>query len=161
MSILSRRGFLVSSVLSATVVGAVTLSGCKDKASGQQGQTQQGAATRCKHCGMKIDPTSAWRAELVAADGSVLAFDTPRCALTQWRTGKSQAVTLRVQEYYERKWRNADELRFVLGGDVVGPMGPDLVPVDPSRATKFIQDHGADRALRLDEVTTDVLSGIK
>lgn len=166
MSTLSRRGFLVS-VMSASVAGVITLgasvSGCKDKPSGQQGQPaqQQGAATRCKHCGMKIDPTSAWRAELVAADGSVLAFDTPRCALTQWRTGKSQAVTLRVQEYYERKWRNADELRFVLGGDVVGPMGPDLVPVDPSRATKFIQDHGADRALRLDEVTTDVLNNIK
>jgi hypothetical protein len=37
-------------------------------------------------------------------------------------------------------------------------MGPDLVPVDPSRVTKFIQDHGADRALSLDEVTLQVLT---
>lgn len=116
---------------------------------------------RCKHCGMRIDPSSAWRAELIAADGSATSFDTPRCALTSWRTGKSQATSLRVQEYYERKWRSAEELRFVIGGDVAGPMGPDLVPVDPSRATKFIQDHAADRALRLDEITADVLSGMK
>lgn len=112
---------------------------------------------RCGHCGMKIDHESAWRAEIVGADGAVASFDTPRCALTWWRT-KAPSSTVRLQEYYERSWRNADELRFMIGGDVVGPMGPDLVPVDPSRSTKFIQDHGADRALRLEEVTIDVLT---
>lgn len=118
-------------------------------------------APRCKNCGMKIDPTSVWRAELVGADGAMTTFDSPRCALSSWRSGKTRATTLRVQEYYERTWRSADELRFVIGGDVLGPMGPDLVAVDPSRATKFIQDHGADRALRLDELTADVLSSMK
>lgn len=116
---------------------------------------------RCKHCGMRIDPSSPWRADLVLADGTATSFDTPRCALTSWRTGKTQATALRVQEYYDRRWRGGDELRFVIGGDVVGPMGPDLVPVDPPRATKFIQDHGADRALRLDEITTEVLNALK
>lgn len=140
-----RRDFIL---LAATTIAAAA---CKSKSAEQ----------RCKHCGMKIDPASAWRTDLVAPDGTTTSFDTPRCALTSWRTGKSQAASLRVQEYYERQWRSGDELRFVIGGDVVGPMGPDLVPVDPARATKFIQDHGADRALRLDEITTDVLSGMK
>jgi nitrous oxide reductase accessory protein NosL len=140
-----RRDFILMAV--ATAVAAA----CKSKPSEQ----------RCKHCGMKIDPSSAWRATLVATDGTSTSFDTPRCALTSWRSGKPQAVLVQVQEYYERRWRSGEELRFVIGGDVVGPMGPDLVPVDPTRATKFIQDHGADRALRLDEVTMDVLAGIK
>ena len=113
---------------------------------------------RCKHCGMKIDPASAWRTELVGADGTVTSFDTPRCAFMSWRNGSSTASTLRVQDYYERRWKNADALRFVVGGDVLGPMGPDLVPVDPSQVTKFIQDHGADRALRVEEVTSTVLA---
>lgn len=121
----------------------------------------QPSELRCKHCGMKIDPASAWRADLVTADGMITSFDTPRCAFTSWRSGKSQAVSLKVQDYYDRRWRNAEELRFMIGGDVVGPMGPDLVPVDPSRSTKFIQDHSADRALRLDEITMDVLSNVK
>jgi hypothetical protein len=133
-------------------VFAVVLAGCKGKSAEQ---------VRCKHCGMKIDLASPWRAELVAADGSVTSFDTPRCALTSWRSGESQAVSAKLQEYYERKWRNAEEVRLVLGGDVIGPMGPDLVPVEPTRATKFIQDHNADRALRIDEVTKDVLANIK
>jgi copper chaperone NosL len=65
-----------------------------------------------------------------------------------------------VQEYYDRQTRDGSELRFVIGGDVVGPMGPDLVPVDPARSSKFIQDHGADRALKLEEITPEVLASI-
>jgi copper chaperone NosL len=139
---LLRRDFILFAIAAPLVVG------CKRE-------------QRCKHCGMRIDPASPWRTELVGDGGSVTSFDTPRCALTSWRSGKSVAKTLRAQEYYDRQWREGDALRFVLGGDVVGPMGPDLIPVDPSRALKFIQDHGADRAVRLDEITLDVLSAMK
>src|SRR5262249_9038572 len=115
---------------------------------------------RCKNCGMRIDPKSAWRTELVAVDGTVTSFDAPRCALASLRSQKTPS-TVRVQEYYERRWRDGADVRFVVGGDVLGPMGPDLVPVEPSRVSKFIQDHGAERALRLDEVTSDVISNLK
>lgn len=112
---------------------------------------------RCKTCGMKIDPKSEWRAELLLADGTTLAFDTPRCALRAFRGGGYDAKTLFVQEYYAREKVDASSVRFVVGGDVVGPMGPDLVPVAPPRVTKFIQDHGADRAYTLDELTREAL----
>lgn len=139
---MKRREFVVGSCLAL-----VALTSCKKVA-------------RCKHCGMKIDPKSAWRTELVGDDGAVTEFDTPRCALTSWRQGKTIAKSIRVQEYYDRQWRDGSEVRFVIGGDVVGPMGPDIVAVDPSRASKFIQDHGADRALLLGEVTPQILSNI-
>ena len=113
---------------------------------------------RCRNCGMRIDPASQWRAELVAVDGTSTAFDTPRCALQSWRGGKTPAKSVRVQDYYERRMHDGAEVRFMLGGDIVGPMGPDLVPVEPALVSKFIQDHGAERALRLDEVTLDTLS---
>jgi copper chaperone NosL len=137
-----RRDFL--RLLAGSALALVAASACKKDA-------------RCKSCGMRIDPASAWRTELVSADGSIATFDTPRCALQSWRSGKTPATSVRVQDYYDRQLRDGNEVRFVLGGDVVGPMGPDLVPVDPARVSKFIQDHGADRALRLDEVTTEVL----
>jgi len=116
---------------------------------------------RCSHCGMKIDPASTWQTKLVDDAGTTTSFDTPRCALTAWRSGKTPAKGIRVQDYYDRVWREGTEVRFVLGGDVVGPMGPDLVPVDTSRVTKFIQDHNADRALALDEVTLEILGKMK
>jgi len=113
---------------------------------------------RCKHCGMKIDPASPWKTELVGADGAVSTFDTPSCAFTSWRSGQTPAKTLRVQDYYQHQWHSADELRFMVGGDVIGPMGADLVPVMPALVTKFIQDHAADRALKADEITSDFLA---
>jgi len=143
---MNRRELLIALATSALVL--TTASGCTKK------------EARCKHCGMRIDPTSAWHAELIGDDGKVTAFDTPRCALTSWRSGATPAKTIRVQEYYDRQTRDGSEVRFVIGGDVVGPMGPDLVPVDPPRSSKFIQDHGADRALKLEEITPQVLAGI-
>lgn len=139
---MNRRHFLLSSVL---VFAAFSEMACKKE-------------PRCANCGMRIDPASPWRAELVAEDGSATSFDTPRCALVHWRSGKSRARTLRVQEYYERTPRDANDVRFVVGGDVVGPMGPDFVPVDPSRVSKFIQDHAAERSFRLEEISLETLS---
>lgn len=142
---MNRRSFVLGAC--SSVMAVVAVAGCKKDA-------------RCKHCGMKIDPASAWRAELVGDDGKVTQFDTPRCALTSWRSGTTPAKAIRVQEYYDRQMRDGNDVRFVVGGDVVGPMGPDIVPVDPPRSSKFIQDHTADRALRLEEITPQILSSI-
>ena len=103
---------------------------------------------------MKIDPTSAFRAELTT-NGKVLAFDTPRCALTAYR---AQGGALRVQEFYSRVWVSASDVRFVKGSDVQGPMGPDLVPVEPTKVEKFQHDHVGGRAYALAEVDDGALA---
>jgi nitrous oxide reductase accessory protein NosL len=116
---------------------------------------------RCALCGMIIDPASSWRADLVLADGSTKHYDTPRCAFTAWRSGAAAAVSLRVLDYYDRRWREGSDVLFVVGSDVPGPMGPDLVPVDPARAAKFAQDHGAGRPLGIAAVTSELLSELR
>ena len=40
----------------------------------------------------------------------------------------------RFREYYSQELKPAEELRFVRGSDVIGPMGPDLVPVSEGTA---------------------------
>ena len=114
---------------------------------------------RCSNCGMKLDPASAWLAEIVQDDGTKLTFDTPRCALTASLAGKKGK--LRFQDYYDKKWHDAGELRLVTGSNVLGPMGPDLVPVDPARAQKFSQDHEGDKTLTVAEITKAVLDDLK
>lgn len=109
---------------------------------------------------MKVDRANAWTTEVLLNDGATVFCDTPRCALTAWRVTKTLfANGIRVREYYDAKgpMRDGKDLRFVVGGDVHGPMGPDFVPVEPSRVSKFIQDHGADRAYTLDEISPEVL----
>ena len=103
---------------------------------------------------MKIDPTSAFRADLTK-DGKVLAFDSPRCGLTVYR---AQGGSLRVQEFYSRAWVNAPDVRFVKGSDVLGPMGPDLIPVDVAKVEKFQHDHTGARAYTLAEIDDGALA---
>ncbi len=93
---------------------------------------------RCAHCGMKIAPDSPWKTEVVGA-GKVAVYDTPRCALFD---AVGTASKVRVQEFYDRNWLDASEVRFVRGSDVLGPMGPDLVPVNAAHVAKFTKDHG-------------------
>jgi hypothetical protein len=109
---------------------------------------------------MKIDPSSPWRADLVRDDGVHVHFDSPRCALLAWRTGRVPAQAVSLQEFYDRAWRSGTELRFAIGSDVVGPMGADVVPVDPSRADKFAADHHAARVVGLEDLTSPVLQAL-
>jgi nitrous oxide reductase accessory protein NosL len=112
---------------------------------------------RCPNCGMKIDPQSPWRAEIV---GEVpRTCDAPRCAFAIWLRFRSK-TSIRVQDHYDRAWHDASEVRFVVESDVLGPMGPDLVPVTTDRAAKFTKDHGG-RALALESVTDQTLADLK
>jgi hypothetical protein len=98
------------------------------------------SGVRCGTCGMRIDPASPW-VSYVTVGGKELAFDTPRCAFGAWRKAASSASGARFREYYSQEMRPAEGLRFVQGSDVVGPMGPDLVPVATENAGRFARDH--------------------
>ena len=113
-----------------------------------------GGAKRCGHCGMKIDETSAFHAALEQS-GSRDEFDTPRCALSEWKS-RGGTGTVFVQDYYDRVLQDGKALRFVIGSDVIGPMGPEIVPVDAARAAKFEKDHGG-KDYTLAELTTELL----
>jgi hypothetical protein len=97
-------------------------------------------AARCGTCGMKIDPASPFVAYLDTGSREI-AFDTPRCAFIAWRSRFSTASAARFREYYSRRLKAAGELSFVYGSDVLGPMGPELVPVETSLAPRFARDH--------------------
>jgi hypothetical protein len=77
-------------------------------------------------------------------------------ALTEWLASGKHG-TIRVQDYYDRARHDANDVRFVTGSDVVGPMGPDLVPVDAARVGKFEKDHGGTSALALADIDEKAL----
>jgi hypothetical protein len=97
-------------------------------------------APRCATCGMKIDPSSPWVAYLETTNGE-LAFDTPHCALRAWHLDRGHVRSARFRDYYSQELKNADDLRFVRGSDVLSPMGQDLVPVASANANRFARDH--------------------
>ena len=97
---------------------------------------------RCGHCGMRIGDWLTCTA--MRADGQPVSFDTPKClfaflASEEGAGAREPAVT----EYYSRTSRPADSVVYVDGSDVMGPMGRDLIPIEPrERAEGFVRDHG-------------------
>jgi nitrous oxide reductase accessory protein NosL len=63
-------------------------------------------------------------------------------------------VEVYVTEYYTTRAVRADKAFFVVGSDVMGPMGRELVPIgNEEDARTFSTDHGGDRIFTFDQVT--------
>ena len=125
--------------------GALLLLGALLLASGcRQGR-------RCATCGMKVDPASAWVSYVTIGEKEE-AFDTPSCAISAWKKAGARGRDARFREYYSQELKPAKELRFVRGSNVIGPMGPDLVPVGAETASRFARDHNGAPAQTADEI---------
>ncbi|MDT8339577.1 MAG: nitrous oxide reductase accessory protein NosL, partial [Sulfurimonas sp.] len=59
-----------------------------------------------------------------------------------------------VSDYYSQKAISAKEAYYVVGSDVYGPMGEELIPfAKESEAKTFYMDHKGSKILRFDEIT--------
>ena len=98
---------------------------------------------RCAECGMATGRDPKWEAGVTTADGKALVFDTPRCLLRWLRSeGARGAAGPWVTEYYSSRKAPAAFVYYVIGSDVSGPMGREVVPVStrPS-AERFMAEH--------------------
>jgi nitrous oxide reductase accessory protein NosL len=131
--------------LAALAAAPALLAGCgRDRAT----------RPRCARCGMYADTDPAFRAGATSADGQAVHFDSPRC-LMQWLASDAArgAEAPWVTEYYGQRKAPAAFCWYVIGSDVVGPMGPDLIPLaDEPSARRFAEEHGGRRVLRFDEI---------
>lgn len=125
---------------------------------GNEGSAQ--APSRCDNCGMRIDPQSGWRAGGQSETGETVAFDTPKCMFRYYHqhggVGRPWAI-----EYYSQEQRPARDLFYVLGTDLEGPMGRDLVPVaGHDAAQRLMRDHHGERVLAFDEVSSEIVESL-
>jgi copper chaperone NosL len=114
---------------------------------------------RCAVCGMMVSPYPNWIAVVTFTDGTHNFFDGPKDMfnfffdLSKYRPGTTSADVKEVQvtDYYTVQRIDAREVFFVSGSDVIGPMGPEFVPVAGTAALKtFIRDHGHKKVMRFD-----------
>ncbi|MBZ0118675.1 MAG: nitrous oxide reductase accessory protein NosL [Sandaracinaceae bacterium] len=151
---MDRRSFLVSSFVLSL---ALPLAACGGE---HEGHAQAQGARRCDLCGMRINPSSGWRAGGRGASGQELAFDTPKCMFRFHHT-RGAVSDPWIMEYYSQERRDARALRYALGSDVSGPMGRDLVPIEGEEpAARFQREHHATRILSFTEVTAAIVEDL-
>lgn len=117
---------------------------------------------RCERCGMFVDTNPRWRAGATAAGGRELHFDAPRCLFAWLQSDAARGSEAPwVTEYYTQRRRPAAFVWYVAGSDVVGPMGPDLVPIgDEAGAQRFREEHRGARVLRFDAIDAAALDAL-
>jgi nitrous oxide reductase accessory protein NosL len=135
------------------------------------GPVQPRKMDKCPVCGMMVAKFPKWTAEIVFKDGSYAAFDGPKDMFRFYfhmskYTKKTHAdiEAIYVTDYYTGRMVNAraGDVYFVVGSDVMGPMGMELVPVKGrSNAETFMKDHKGKKALLFGQVTPSVLPKMK
>jgi nitrous oxide reductase accessory protein NosL len=107
----------------------------------------------------------SWVASIVYVDGSRRFFDGPKDLFRFRQAGEKGGVEeseIWVTDYYTTKPIRARDAFFVLGSDVLGPMGAELVPhASLDHAESFRTDHGGDPPLAFDDIDATVLRALE
>lgn len=115
----------------------------------------------CPVCGMFVAKYKKWVAEIVFKDGSYVVFDGCKDMFKYYfnmakytkKKSRDDIAEIYVTEYYTLKIHKASDVLFIVGSDVLGPMGHELIPVKGEDASKiFMIGHSGDKAFRFDEI---------
>jgi nitrous oxide reductase accessory protein NosL len=128
------------------------------------------AKDKCPVCGMFVNKYPDWVVSITFKDSTTLFFDGAKdffsyyLNIQKYPAARNQASisVVTVKDYYTLKPVDARKASFVLGGDVYGPMGKELVPFEkPADAQAFLKDHKGKKILRFVDVTPALLKSME
>lgn len=123
----------------------------------------------CPVCGMFVAKYPYWIATVRFRDGHLEHFDGAKdlwkylLDLPRWARGRKaeEIEAIGVTAYYEGTRIAAKPAWYVIGSDVYGPMGHELVPhSSEADAKEFLADHKGKRVLRAEAITLPLLQGL-
>ncbi len=119
---------------------------------------------KCPVCGMFVYKYPKWASQIVYKDGNRLSFDGVKDMMkfyfdrTQY--GKFETLTpenikeILVTDYYSQKTIDGKKAYYVIGSDITGPMGNELIPFElESDAKTFMSDHHGKNIVSFDKIT--------
>ena len=124
------------------------------------------AKATCPVCGMFVALYPEWIATVLYQDGQAHHFDGAKdlfkylLDLSRYVPDREPAgiTAIGVTEYYGLTRIDARAAWYVIGSDVLGPMGHELIPLTTrDEAEEFSRDHQGRRILRFDEVDRALL----
>ena len=127
------------------------------------------AGAKCPVCGMFVAKYPDWTACARFKDGTTSYYDGPKDMFShyldtaRYTPGKRQTdiVALSAKEYYSLAVIDARRAFFVIGSDVYGPMGSELIPFKTEKdAQSFKLDHKGKHILRFNEITPQVIRSL-
>lgn len=130
-----------------------------------QGVVKPGAKDLCPVCGMLVSKYPNWVAVVQYKGGHAHFFDGAKDLfkylhdLPKYAPGhrREDVAVIQVTDFYSLTRIDAQKAFYVVGSDVLGPMGHELVPLaSRADAEDFLKDHKGRRILGFAEVTREL-----
>jgi len=127
------------------------------------------ARDKCPVCGMFVSKFPDWIASTRLKSGTVYYFDGPKDMFIHYFDSprytpggkKADIDYMMVKEYYSLKMIDARNAFFVIGSDIYGPMGNELIPFASRKdADSFMADHKGKKVLRFNEITRELIKSL-
>ena len=124
---------------------------------------------KCPVCGMFVYKYPKWVAVIELADGTSYFSDGAKDMFkhifdtAKYTAGKTaeNVKDIYVTDYYEVELVEAKSAFYVIGSDVLGPMGHELLPFkDQEAAQEFLEDHKGKSIIRFQDVTPAVIESL-
>jgi len=124
--------------------------------------------TRCSVCGMFVAKYPNWLTQIHYDDvKKVQFFDGVKDMMVfyfnpeQYNGAPREEIKdILVKDYYSLQWLSAKEALYVIGSDVYGPMGHELIPFSSrDGAENFMKDHHGKEIL--DKITPELIKSMR
>lgn len=124
---------------------------------------------KCPVCGMFVAEHMDFLAEIIFKDGACAFFDGAKDMfrfyfdMAAYVPSRSVAdiAAIYVTDYYSLTLVDGRQAFYVVGSDVVGPMGRELIPLAAEReASTFLKDHKGRSVLRFSDITAETVRDI-
>jgi len=124
---------------------------------------------KCPVCGMFVAKYPDFLGQIIFKDGSALFFDGAKdmfkCYLNpkKYSPGKSLSDidSIYVTDYYGLTPIDGFKAFYVMGSDIYGPMGRELIPFEKETdAKEFMKDHKGQSMLKFTDVAVGILKNL-
>jgi len=163
------HALLTHIALAVMSIALIVLSAIDDAAPAERMRRNITRRDKCPVCGMFVYKYPKWVAKIEFQDGHAHFYDGAKdmfkhyMNLAKYTPGRSEheIAAVFVTDYYAVELIEAKAAFYVIGSDVLGPMGHELIPFkDEAAAKEFLDDHKGTRILRFTEVTEEVIKAL-
>ena len=142
------------------------IAGSSDTLANVKGQMEVPKEVKCPVCGMFVAKYPKWAA-LITESSNTHYFDGVKDMMKfyifdiDFPYDRSKISNIEVTDFYTLKAIDAKKAFYVVGSDVFGPMGNELIPfLTKDAAQNFLNDHGGEQIILFDAITPKLVMGL-
>ena len=166
LSLIQTLTLSLTHILALTLILSLTLS---FSYGGDRKPIKPSPKDKCPVCGMFVAKYPDFLAQILFKDGTSALFDGTKDMFKYYLNLKKYQPSrnrfdidgIYVTNYYDLTLSDGLSAYYVLGSDVYGPMGRELIPfLKEADAKEFMKDHQGKSVLRFREITNDIVKSL-